>query len=161
MHIEIINFERDAVDIAWIDPSRIKTDGNAISSPATPCADFCCTTVSANTHELVRVRKDALTRSEDDDGVIAWNILEWLVSIALTPLVMWHRLERTLEISGYVICIEWVIHAAIFAHFLLVKIITKRKVETCLADMVWLVWHADNRPISDCFFYLGVTIDTH
>jgi hypothetical protein len=27
--------------------------------------------------------------------------------------------------------------------------------------MVWLVWHADNRPISDCFFYLGVTIDTH
>lgn len=61
VHVEIVDLERDTVDIARIDSTGVKTDCDAVSTPAAAAFDFAGAAMRTDTDKLVGVRQDALT----------------------------------------------------------------------------------------------------
>src|SRR5690606_234060 len=72
--VQVIDLKCQPVDIAGIDPASVKTDSNAVASPAAAAFDL----VRArrfDAEELMGVREDALAGFESDDGVVFRDIL--------------------------------------------------------------------------------------
>ncbi len=76
VHVEVVDFERDAIDVAWVYPAGVETDSDTISPPATTAFYLAGATVRADADEFVCVAEYSLTRSKDDDRVIFRNVFK-------------------------------------------------------------------------------------
>ena len=60
--IEIVDFERNAIDVARIDPPSVKAHRHPVTPPARSTLDVSCATPGANANKLMRMCQDALAR---------------------------------------------------------------------------------------------------
>ena len=76
VHVEIVDFERDTIDVAWVYPAGVKTNRHAITTPAAARLHFAGAAVRADSDEFMCVRKDTLARTQDDDWMIFGDVCE-------------------------------------------------------------------------------------
>src|SRR6218665_2648747 len=55
--VKVVDFKRQAVDVAWVNPARVKTDRNTAATPGRAGLNFAGTRWH-NTKEFMRMRQD-------------------------------------------------------------------------------------------------------
>ena len=71
--IQIVDFHRPTVDIAWIAPSRAITC-RYTDSPCSTARLHAGRAGRQNTNKLMRMRENPLIRPQNDNGVVGGNV---------------------------------------------------------------------------------------
>ena len=86
--VEVIDFKRQAVNIAGVYPSSVKTDGDTVASPAGSATDF-TGTGWADTKEFMRMSQDTFAGLQADNRMVKRDIGNWFKAVQRTPLTVW------------------------------------------------------------------------
>ena len=160
--VKVVDFKRDTVDIARVNPASIKTHGHTVASPTGAAFYFAGAAMGANTDKLVRMRQNSFTRLQYDNRVIFGDVLKQLHFVFLAPFFVRNCFKRTFKVTCYVALIKRIVNAAGFwLIFLLVKIMPQRKIEAGLAHVALIKRHTHYRAIRNARGNLCIAIYSH
>lgn len=162
VHVQVVDFERNAVDVARIDPTGVKTDRYAVATPAAARFYLAGTAMSTDADEFVRVCQDTLAGLQDDDRMIFRDIFEQFDAVLIAPFLVRDRFERPFEIPIDIRLVEWIVDAGSFRLiFLFIKIMSEREVEAGLTDVLAIKRYANDRAVSYRRPDFGITVYSH
>ena len=93
--------------------------------------------------------------------MIFGDVIKELVAVFFTPGLMRHGFEGSFEVAVDVVFIERIVDLGVLIVLLLVEVVAKCKVETRLADMIFVVRDADDCPVGNSRLDFGITVHTH